>query len=75
MSELQTFVERCLAGTAVPGEIDDYVDRWHDTSVRREIALHVFLGMDEHEYARWVRDPDALQGIIQAHKKRVRHPT
>jgi hypothetical protein len=75
MSEVQTFVERCLAGTAVPGEIDDYVDLWHDIAVVKEVPLHVFLGMDEHEYALWMRNPDAIHGIIQVHKGRVRQPT
>lgn len=75
MYELQTFVERCLAGTAVPSEIDDYVDRWHDTVVGSEIPLHVFLGMNAQEYALWMRDPNAIHGIIQAHKGLVPQPT
>lgn len=52
----------------------DYVDRWHDTAVGKEMPLHVFLGMDEHEYALWMRDPNAIHEIIQAHKERVRLP-
>lgn len=75
MSELQSFIDRCLAGTAVPSEIDDYVDLWHDTAVGKEVPLHVFLGMDEHEYALWIRDPNAIHKIVEVHKGRVRQPT
>jgi hypothetical protein len=68
MSKVQSFVERCLVGTALPDEIDDYIDTWHDTDVGEHMSLHSFLGMDEHEYALWMRDPNAIYGIIKAHK-------
>lgn len=68
MSRVQSFVERCLAGAALPDEIDDYVDTWHDSEAEKGVTLHAFLGMNEHEYALWMRDPNAIYGIIKAHK-------
>ena len=68
MSNNLTFVERCLNGSALPDEIDDYVDNWHDTDIGTKIPLHAFLGMDKHEYALWMRDPNAIYGILMAHK-------
>lgn len=68
MSRVQSFVERCLVGAALPDEIDDYVDTWHNSEAGKGITLHAFLGMNEHEYALWMRDPNAIFGIIKAHK-------
>lgn len=68
MSNTQSFVERCLLGAALPDEIDDYVDEWHDTDIGKTIPLHIFLGMDNHEYALWMRDPNAIYGILKARK-------
>lgn len=68
MSKAQSFVERCLVGAALPDEIDDYVDTWHGTVVGKEMPLPTYLGMDDHEYALWMRDPNAIYGILKAHK-------
>lgn len=72
MSNIQSFVERCLAGTALPDEIDDYVDMWHNNEAGQGLPLHAFLGMDEHEYSLWMRDPCAIYGIVKAHKNHRR---
>jgi hypothetical protein len=66
MSKKKSFVELCVAGKALPEEIDDYVERWHN---RPQGSLHDYLGMRESEYARWVRDPDVLAAIIKAHRE------
>jgi hypothetical protein len=68
MSKMQTFVERCLIGSATPDEIDSYIDRWHDSDIGTEIPLHQFLGMSDQEYSLWLRDPNAIQAILQARR-------
>lgn len=57
-------MERYLAGEALPEEIDDYVDTWHRTP--SGLQLNEFLGMSQEEYARWLRNPDALDEIANA---------
>ena len=72
MSKEPSFVSRCLSGTALPDEIDDYVELWHNNEAGVGLPLHVFLGMDEHEYALWIREPNAIYGVIRAHKNHGR---
>jgi hypothetical protein len=59
------FIELCLQGKALLGEIDDYVDSWHEEG--GEEPLHRFLGMTRSEYSLWVADPDVLPHIVNAH--------
>lgn len=66
MSDL-TFIERCLAGTARPEDIENWVDEWHDASGTSP-SLAEFLGMTDEEYAVWVEKPDALPFILHAHR-------
>ena len=67
MSKSKTpFVELCLRGEASPDEIDEFVEHWHD---HPEGSLHNFLGMKKSEYALWVKDPDALAGIIKSRRE------
>ena len=67
MSGRLTFLDLCLQGKVDPGEIDDFIDRWHEAPEGRE--LHEFLGMSEKEYARWLRQPNALASIIKGHQR------
>jgi hypothetical protein len=60
-----TFIELCLRGEALLDEIEDYVGEWHDNGGFDQ-ELHEFLGMDEHEYALWMRDESVLPYIITA---------
>ncbi len=52
----QTFVEAVLAGDAMLGDIDDFIDAWHASP--EDVGLAEFLGMTEEEYARWVEQPE-----------------
>jgi hypothetical protein len=61
-----SFVELCLSGEALPDEIDEFVEHWHN---HPEGSLHDFLGMKKSEYALWVKDPDALARIIKARRE------
>ena len=64
-----TFIEKCLSGDALYEDIDDYVDIWHDSNSTDE--LYEFLGMTRQEYWLWVRNPDILPQIVQAHKEKL----
>ena len=66
MSSRPNFIALAVVGEALPDDIDDYVDDWHDNP--GDLALHEFLGMDRAEYALWLRLPDALPLIIASRK-------
>jgi hypothetical protein len=46
----QDFISLALAGVVMPDEIDDYVDRWHQST--DSLPLHEYLGMSPDEAAR-----------------------
>lgn len=62
---MSNFIEKCLEGRALPDEIDDFVDSWHEEDT--DEPLYHFLGMTKREYSLWVADPDVLPYIINAH--------
>ncbi|TCT21548.1 hypothetical protein [Thiobaca trueperi] len=62
---MSNFIEQCLAGLALPDDIDDFVDSWHDGDSK--VSLHRYLGMSKSEYSLWVADPGVLPYIINAH--------
>jgi hypothetical protein len=64
------FLESYMRGEAAADEIDDYIDRWHD-SADAEVAgltLHEYLGLTKAEYDRWVQAPDSLPDIVRARR-------
>ncbi|BDM22060.1 hypothetical protein KMS_R18180 [Pseudomonas sp. LRP2-20] len=63
MSE-KVFIELCAEGLALPEEIDDYIDAWHESDFPGEI--YTYLGMSQKEYRLWTREPDLLYFIITA---------
>lgn len=67
-----TFIDQCLRGTALPDEIDDYVEKWHEGEIGQDLELRELLGMNSHEYAIWMRDANAIYSIIAA--KRNKRP-
>ncbi|MES1241810.1 MAG: hypothetical protein ABUT39_09350 [Acidobacteriota bacterium] len=69
MSETRnvSFVDLCRRGEAVPEQIDDFVDLWHEGA--SELSLHDFLGMTWEEYSAWVANPGLLPRIIAAHRE------
>lgn len=58
------FMSLVMQGYALPDEIDDFVDIWHEGD--SEIPLHEFLGMTEQEYSLWIKDASFLNEIIAA---------
>lgn len=68
MSNIVTFIDDCLAGAATVDEIDDYVERWHEGDLGRDMELRELLGMSKQEYACWIQDANAIGAIIAARK-------
>lgn len=60
----ETFLDEVLEGSVPWTEIDDWVDRWHESDEDRE--LHEFLGMSWDEFRLWAEQPAALRFIISA---------
>lgn len=64
---MSNFIEKCLASTAAPDDIDDFIDQWHANP--GDQSLHGFLGMTKQEYARWLTDDSMLPVILKAHAR------
>ena len=70
----KTFVERCLEGTAQPGDIDDWVTAWHNSEPGSEqMSLYEYLGFTEVEGRMWSRDARALVPILE-NRRQNRQP-
>jgi hypothetical protein len=63
------FIDACLEGEALPQQIDDYIDAWHNSDTREPI--YRFLGMTEDEYSLWVENDLFLKHILFARKKKI----
>jgi len=61
-----SFIELCIRGEALPEEIDDFVQGWHQSDSNKE--LYEFLGMTWDEYATWVANASIFPLIIASHK-------
>ena len=61
---MSNFMEMYLSGEALPDEIDDFVDSWHESD--SDLSIHEFLGMTREEYLSWVKDPNVLPRILDA---------
>lgn len=57
----ETYMGHLVAGRD-PGDIDDWIDRWHEGDSKLE--LHQFLGMIWEEYGNWGLAPDCLEHIV-----------
>jgi hypothetical protein len=69
-SDPTSFFERYSRGEALPDEIDDFIDLWHERADdrARTLPLHEYLGLSREEYEVWVRFPDALPQILIARR-------
>lgn len=71
-SKATTFVEACLRGKAFLADIDDWVDRWHDTDFADDQpTLDEYLGFTADEGRLWVEKPASLGAIVAARKSHV----
>jgi hypothetical protein len=63
---VKTFIELCLEKKASPDQVDDFVERWHN-SPGKGVELREYLGMTREEYADFMRDPASLYKTLYAH--------
>jgi hypothetical protein len=68
MSEHPTFLGLVLEGQAEIGEIDDFLERWHEG--RGAADLSDYLGMRSDEYSLWLENPEMLALICSARRSR-----
>jgi hypothetical protein len=71
----RTFIDDLLSGRALVSDIDDYIDRWHDSpegSPEAAMQLHEFLGMSWDEYRLWAEQPASLRFALAA--RRAKRP-
>lgn len=64
-----TFVDACLSGKALLGDVDDWIDQWHDSDTR--LSLDSFLGFTADEGSLFAERPDALRFIVAARRQGV----
>jgi hypothetical protein len=69
MSYQQNFVSLALAGKVSADEIDDYVDKWHNSPSGLE--LHEYMGITRDEYAIWLGSPEELASILTMRKSKA----
>ena len=65
---MSNFIEMCMTGETRPDDIDNFVDEWHEGHCN--LPIYDYLGMTHDEYFSWVKDPDVLQQIVDAYRKR-----
>lgn len=70
MSKHPRFIDLCLSGRALPGDIDEYIAAWHESNGGDSLAE--FLGMTDDEYKLWIADESALGTIL--YSRRMRRP-
>lgn len=66
-----TFIDLVLSGRVRHGEIEGFVERWHelsDNSPGTELEVYEYLGMTWPEYRLWVEQPESLRFIIAARR-------
>lgn len=61
-----TFVAACLVGRAVPEDVDDYIDTWHEE--QPTCLLREYLGLSETEYAAFVHDATVIRRVVLARR-------
>ena len=64
---MSNFINDVINTDAILDEIDDYIEKWHDSDT--DGSVFEYLGMTEEEYFLWVENDFYLKYIISAHKK------
>ena len=68
------FMDLYSTGHVMAGQIDDFIDRWHEESpvtVGCHVPLCEFLGMTRDEYEAWVHDASVLPYIVRARESHI----
>lgn len=63
MSSELSFVQAVLAGQATADQVDNWVDKWHESDAIG-VELHDFLGLRESEMESWLNEKLTLEEII-----------
>jgi len=66
---MSNFIFDVINAVAILDEIDDYVEKWHNSD--SNVMIYEYLGMTEEEYYLWVENDFYLKYIISAHEKNV----
>lgn len=66
-----TFMTLCTNGKAELDDIDDWIERWHESGGAGG-SLYDHLGMTRDEYAVWLAVPSSLPLLLQAAKLGIR---
>jgi hypothetical protein len=64
----EKFIDLCLSGDVLTEEIDDFVDKWHESD--SDESLEDFLGLTAREYELWVKNPKFLDYIVYLRKNK-----
>lgn len=64
---MSNFINDVINADAILDEIDDYVERWHNTD--SDVSIFDYLGMTEEEYLLWVEHDFYLKYIVSAHEQ------
>ena len=66
----ETFIDRCLKGTAKPSQIDAWIARWHRMK-NGPLFLSSYLGLTDEEYMDFARGDTKIEDIVEARKKHI----
>lgn len=66
---MSNFINDVINADALLDEIDDYIEKWHDSDT--DCSVYEYLGMTEEEYFLWVENDFYLKYIISAHEKNI----
>ena len=66
---MSNFINDVINADAILDEIDDYIEKWHDSD--ESCSVYEYLGMTEEEYLLWVENDFYLKYIVSAHEKNI----
>ena len=66
---MTNFIDDVIDGKTKLDEIDDYVEKWHNSD--SHCSVSEYLGMTEEEYFLWTEDNSNLKYIVLAHKNNI----
>lgn len=58
-----TLAEEVAAGRAEVGDVDDWIDRWHDDPQERR-RVHVVMGISKEAYLEWLEKTQPLARLL-----------
>ena len=64
---MSDFINDVINADAILEQIDDYVEKWHETDTNS--SIYEYLGMTEEEYFLWVENDFYLKYIVTAHEQ------